>query len=430
MRLSGRGKALAVSALAAAALGAAARDPILLSAGAAMGAALLADSIALRRIRASARKSIRILPESTRGTTVAGEGFSADLLLENAPARAAAGPTADAPFSLEASSSPRGLAARVSLKPALFGIYKLGWIELGLRSPLGAFASSAKVEADVEVKAYPRFYLVLLEALSVLEGGAAEGDAPSSRRGRGMEYAWSREYEPGDSMKLIDWKTTARRAKYCVKDFYEERGEGAWVIFDGRAPGPISADAMARDLLSALVGCAREGRRVFLLVERDNGSHRKFEGSAEEALRAALSEIFEGFVEAAPEIFALFPPAVRSSLLRAIKNEGRGLGDGSSVEGKNARGEVVKMTKEGRIGDLIYVGCPLYAASEAIGMISEVVSHGARVATFMPTKPWLDAPNLEDAYEVRVSWERTLRAIENATSSLHPMNYPVHARGA
>ncbi|MEN3037512.1 MAG: DUF58 domain-containing protein, partial [Candidatus Methanosuratincola petrocarbonis] len=219
-----------------------------------------------------------------------------------------------------------------------------------------------------------------------------------------------REYEPWDSPRFIDWKATARRGRLSVKEFFEDQGGmGAVVFFDGRAPGRISADEMARDLLSALLGLAGAGRRVALFLSR-GGACRKVEGGAgagagaEEALRAALAEVFEVAVGADPEVFALLPPAVKSSLLRAIGRGGGGKGPERPVS--EAQREVAAMARSGRVGDFVYVGCPLYGASGALGMISEFASQGVRVRALLPTRPWLDAPTLEEAYEVRVSWAR------------------------
>lgn len=260
------------------------------------------------------------------------------------------------------------------------------------------------------LRVYPRFYPLMLEALSLLGEGPLEGEAAAAGRrlGRGLEYAWSREYEPWDSTRFIDWKATARRGRLSVKEFFEDQGGmGAVVFFDGRAPGRISADEMARDLLSALLGLAGAGRRVALFLSRGVAC-RKVEGGAgagaEEALRAALAEVFEVAVGADPEVFALLPPAVRSSLLGAIRRAGGGTGPGRPVS--EAQREVAAMARSGRVGDFVYIRCPLYGASGALGMISEFASHGARVRLLLPTRPWLDAPTLEEAYEVRVSWSR------------------------
>ena len=49
------------------------------------------------------------------------------------------------------------------------------------------------------------------------------GEYESAFKGRGLEFQEVREYEPGDDVRLIDWKSTARMGKLHVKKFHEER---------------------------------------------------------------------------------------------------------------------------------------------------------------------------------------------------------------
>lgn len=50
--------------------------------------------------------------------------------------------------------------------------------------------------------------------------------------GRGMEYSHSRIYQPGDDVRHIDWRLTARHGKTYTKLFHEERGENNTIILD------------------------------------------------------------------------------------------------------------------------------------------------------------------------------------------------------
>lgn len=49
------------------------------------------------------------------------------------------------------------------------------------------------------------------------------GEYSSAFKGRGMEFADVREYQPGDEVRTIDWNVTARAGKPFVKRFTEER---------------------------------------------------------------------------------------------------------------------------------------------------------------------------------------------------------------
>lgn len=64
---------------------------------------------------------------------------------------------------------------------------------------------------------------------------AVSGRAASSMRGRGMEYAESREYVAGDDARHIDWKLTARTDATQTKTFQTERERVTLVIADTSA---------------------------------------------------------------------------------------------------------------------------------------------------------------------------------------------------
>jgi uncharacterized protein (DUF58 family) len=58
------------------------------------------------------------------------------------------------------------------------------------------------------------------------------GQAPSPLRGRGMEYAESREYAIGDDARHIDWRLTARSGKPHTKLFQAERERLTLIVAD------------------------------------------------------------------------------------------------------------------------------------------------------------------------------------------------------
>jgi uncharacterized protein (DUF58 family) len=58
------------------------------------------------------------------------------------------------------------------------------------------------------------------------------GPAPSSQRGRGMEYAESREYTIGDDVRRMDWRLTARSGRAHTKLFQAERERLTLLVAD------------------------------------------------------------------------------------------------------------------------------------------------------------------------------------------------------
>ncbi len=103
------------------------------------------------------------------------------------------------------------------------------------------------------------------------------GQAPSPMRGRGMEYAESREYTQGDDARHIDWRLTARTGNPHTKLFQAERERLTLIVAD-TAPslyfgtrvrfksvqaaraGAVAAWAAVRDgdRIGALRGTSRE----------------------------------------------------------------------------------------------------------------------------------------------------------------------------
>ena len=66
---------------------------------------------------------------------------------------------------------------------------------------------------------------------------AQQGEGYYSRfRGRGMEFAEVRSYQPGDDIRSIDWRVTARTGKPHTKLFHEERERPTLVAIDYRRP--------------------------------------------------------------------------------------------------------------------------------------------------------------------------------------------------
>lgn len=66
---------------------------------------------------------------------------------------------------------------------------------------------------------------------------AIMGGAVRTRyRGRGMEFAEVRPYQPGDDIRTIDWRVTARMQSPYTKLFQEEKERPIFVMVDQRAP--------------------------------------------------------------------------------------------------------------------------------------------------------------------------------------------------
>jgi uncharacterized protein (DUF58 family) len=60
------------------------------------------------------------------------------------------------------------------------------------------------------------------------------GPTPSPHRGQGMDLHDTRPYHPGDDIRHMDWRATARSGRPTSKVFLEERQHGVLLIIDRR----------------------------------------------------------------------------------------------------------------------------------------------------------------------------------------------------
>ncbi|MBD3204431.1 DUF58 domain-containing protein [Candidatus Woesearchaeota archaeon] len=70
-----------------------------------------------------------------------------------------------------------------------------------------------------------------------LVDGLIAGNYHSVFKGQGIEFSEIRDYRPGDDIRTIDWKVTARFNHPYIKEFIEERDLRVYFMFDFSASG-------------------------------------------------------------------------------------------------------------------------------------------------------------------------------------------------
>ncbi len=84
------------------------------------------------------------------------------------------------------------------------------------------------------------------------------GEYSSAFRGRGVEFAEVREYQPGDDIRTIDWNVTARLGSAYVKRYLEERELTVVFVVDRSASGGFGSRVRTKgDLATEVVRRAR-----------------------------------------------------------------------------------------------------------------------------------------------------------------------------
>jgi len=247
------------------------------------GAVLALDLLLLAAVAADALRAPR------PGSLAARRGF-ADPMSAFAPAavglelawrgsRAAFVRLADAPPSsfesqghrMEVLLPPRGeVALGYRVVPRSRGDFRFGDLHVRAAGPWGLAARQWRTELAAAVRVYPD-----LRGLARLDASLAPGSAPSRRGGipDGREFEGLRPHLPGDDVRRVDWKATARRGAPVVREMGPERSQTVWLLLDcgrplaGRLPGGRTRLDGAVDACLALSRAAtRGGDRVGLVA--------------------------------------------------------------------------------------------------------------------------------------------------------------------
>lgn len=101
---------------------------------------------------------------------------------------------------------------------------------------------------------------------SSLAGVSGFGTRISPRRGMGLQFTELREYSPGDDIKRIAWKATARTGRPLIKVYEEERQVRVMVLVDVSSsldvgPAPTNGQR-ARSLGAAILWAATSRHEV------------------------------------------------------------------------------------------------------------------------------------------------------------------------
>jgi uncharacterized protein (DUF58 family) len=105
------------------------------------------------------------------------------------------------------------------------------------------------------------------------------GEYSSAFRGRGVEFAEVREYQPGDDIRTIDWNVTARLGSAYVKRFLEERELTILFLADVSASGGFGSRRRTKGELAIEVAAvlalaaARNNDRVGVAFATDRIEH-------------------------------------------------------------------------------------------------------------------------------------------------------------
>ncbi len=171
-----------------------------------------------------------------------------------------------------------GSVAGTDLSAATGRVPKDGWSELralgalrrgpvGVRGlavetgdPLGFFTHRSKGNDSELTLVLPRFK-ALADRPHARE---MEASVAAPRAGSGTEMFGVREYRPGDPLRRIHWRSSARHGELIVREFEPPGVQTLGIFCDPSPPTPEAADQIARLAASEAWDCLRAGGRVVL----------------------------------------------------------------------------------------------------------------------------------------------------------------------
>jgi uncharacterized protein (DUF58 family) len=174
-----------------------------------------------------------------------------------------------------------------------------------IEDPLGLERVEQPLDAPGALLVYPR--LVELDRLFSESGlRLHDGRRLLLRRPSGFDLHSVREYEHGDSLRKVHWRSTARRAQLMVKELEDAPRDEIAVVLDADPSVVVgeSFDMQVRAAGSLLLAHVRRGRRALLVV---NGARREHQGvsSPEGDWREALDLLAAAEPEPGPPLAAL-----------------------------------------------------------------------------------------------------------------------------
>jgi uncharacterized protein (DUF58 family) len=205
-------------------------------------------------------------PRRTTATAVAGSGPGGGLRVR--PARGAAVPAgsggADSAGCLVPPLGPGAMAeAAYDLPTVGRGAVTVGPLTLSVGDPLGLAERRLAAAGPARLVVHPRIHPVLaLPGSSTRE--ARHGSTHPARAPRGDDFFALREYEVGDDLRRVHWRSTARLGDLMLRQDELRFGEVATVLLDtrARAHGGDSFERALEVAASVAAALVEDGRRL------------------------------------------------------------------------------------------------------------------------------------------------------------------------
>ena len=135
------------------------------------------------------------------------------------------------------------------LRCAHWGNYEIGDVRVRVRDRLGLIAWESRLDLRERLRVYP-LPETLRRIVQPISTQPSIGNEVARQKGEGTEFADLREFAPGDRVRSINWRATARRNALVVNERHPERNADVILFLDtfadARAGGRSTLDLAVR----------------------------------------------------------------------------------------------------------------------------------------------------------------------------------------
>jgi uncharacterized protein (DUF58 family) len=122
----------------------------------------------------------------------------------------------------------------LTLRADRWGAHELGPLYVRAKDALGLLVAEGVIVRTPRVRVYPRED-TLQRILQPRETQVFSGSEVARRKGEGIEFADLRPWAPGDALKRVNWRATARRDELWVNESHPERNTDVILFVDSFA---------------------------------------------------------------------------------------------------------------------------------------------------------------------------------------------------
>ncbi|MFW5946085.1 MAG: DUF58 domain-containing protein [Candidatus Natronoplasma sp.] len=142
------------------------------------------------------------------------------------------------------------------------GNFELGPVRLRYRDALNLFSNEMEIDEEMELRVLPRSEDMQKVDLDPSYTKHWLGEVKSKSIGVGSEFFAIREYQPGDELRDINWKATARYLDPLTNEYEGEKSGDVILIVDGYEEGIVGT--MENNTMRASIGVAASLAEVLL----------------------------------------------------------------------------------------------------------------------------------------------------------------------